>query len=264
MSVQSDRPCERAFVSAALGADRGGDALDATGTRAAADLAMERYAAGDDDAFEVVYDALAARVHGYLRRHVRDAHQCDDLLQETFLRMHRARGTFLKGGAVLPWAFAIARRLVLDQVRRDRRAPRVVSDAVPGPAPGGQPRRSPRAGRRSSVSSRTDLAATLARLPDSQRAAFDLLKREGLTLAEAAAILGVTVTAVKLRAHRAYVSLRGTVGEHLGGLEETVTLMTSSSAVSRSGATRSDAACWRQYGPSRRRPARRCGGARGC
>ena len=36
------------------------------------------------------------------------------------------------------------------------------------------------------------------------------------------AILGVTVTAVKLRAHRAYASLRRSVGEHLGGLEETV------------------------------------------
>ena len=76
------------------------------------------------------------------------------------------------------------------------------------------------------MSSRDRLAATLARLPDSQRAAFDLLKREGLTLAEAAAILGVTVTAVKLRAHRAYVSLRGTLRDHLGDLPETLTLMT--------------------------------------
>jgi RNA polymerase sigma-70 factor (ECF subfamily) len=214
------RSGDRAIASATLGADRGGDAHDATGTRTAADLAMERYAAGEDDAFELVYDALADRVRGYLRRHVWDVQQCDDLVQETFLRMHRARGTFLTGGAVLPWAFAIARRLMLDQFRRDRRAPRVVSDAVPGPPPAVSP-----TGRPDQVIEAGELAdrlaATLARLPDSQRAAFDLLKREGLTLAEAAAILGVTVTAVKLRAHRAYVSLRGTLRDHLGELPET-------------------------------------------
>ena len=60
------------------------------------------------------------------------------------------------------------------------------------------------------------LAGALARLPDSQRTAFELLKQDGLTLAEAAAVLGVTVTAVKLRAHRAYESLRAALGEDVG------------------------------------------------
>ena len=44
------------------------------------------------------------------------------------------------------------------------------------------------------------LAGALTRLPDSQRIAFELLKADGLTLAEAAAVLGISVTAVKLRA----------------------------------------------------------------
>jgi RNA polymerase sigma-70 factor (ECF subfamily) len=39
------------------------------------------------------------------------------------------------------------------------------------------------------------------------------LKQDGLTLAEAAAVLGITATAVKLRAHRAYESLRAALGE---------------------------------------------------
>ncbi len=237
MSVQSDgfeggrnrrsdhamttRSGDHAIGSAALGADRGEGVLDATGTRAAGDLAMERYAAGDDDAFAAVYDALAARVRGYLRRHVRDAHRCDDLLQETFLRMHRARGTFVKGGAVLPWALAIARRLMLDQVRRDRRASCLVSDAISSrsltPSPVAHPEHLVEA---RELAGR--LADAVARLPDSQRSAFELLKREGLTLTEAAGVLGVTVTAVKLRAHRAYTSVRGTIRQYLGGLKETV------------------------------------------
>jgi RNA polymerase sigma-70 factor (ECF subfamily) len=172
---------------------------------------MERYAGGDAAAFEELYDALAGRLHAYLRRHVRDAHGCDDLLQETFLRMHKARGTFVTGAAVLPWAFAIARRLVLDRVRRDRRTPGV-DDVDPDPmSPLGAADRPEQVVEAREVARR--LAGALARLPESQRTAFELLKQDGLTLAEAAEVLGVTVTAVKLRAHRAYESIRAALGE---------------------------------------------------
>jgi RNA polymerase sigma-70 factor (ECF subfamily) len=126
--------------------------------------------------------------------------------------MHKARGTFVSGAAVLPWAFAIARRLVLDQVRRDRRSPRVVDEVDPVPAsPAGATDR-PEHFVEARESARR-LAGALARLPDSQRTVFELLKEDGLTLTEAAAVLGVTVTAVKLRAHRAYEFLRAALGE---------------------------------------------------
>ena len=59
----------------------------------------------------------------------------------------------------------------------------------------------------------------LAKLPTSQRAAFELIKQEGLTVAEAAQVLGTTVAAVKLRAHRAYEALRAALGEIDAGLE---------------------------------------------
>jgi len=179
---------------------------------AAGDAAMERYAAGDDAAFEALYDALAGRLYAYLRRHVPDPHGCDDLVQETFLRMHRARGTFMTGAPVLPWAFAIARRLVVDRGRRDRRAPSGMDDVDPEPAsPVGATDRPEQVAEAREVARR--LAQALARLPASQRSAFELLKQDGLTLAEAAAVLGVTVTAVKLRAHRAYESIRAALGE---------------------------------------------------
>jgi len=178
----------------------------------AGDAAMERYAAGDDAAFEALYDALAGRLYAYLRRHVPDPHGCDDLVQETFLRMHRARGTFMTGAPVLPWAFAIARRLVVDRGRRDRRAPSGMDDVDPEPAsPVGATDRPEQVAEAREVARR--LAQALARLPASQRSAFELLKQDGLTLAEAAAVLGVTVTAVKLRAHRAYESIRAALGE---------------------------------------------------
>jgi RNA polymerase sigma-70 factor (ECF subfamily) len=179
--------------------------------RTASDAAMDRYAAGDDSAFEELYDTLADRLHAYIRRYVTGSHDCDDILQETFLRMHKARGAFIAGAAVVPWAFAIARRLVLDRARRDGRTPSSVTDLDVDVL---------------AASDRTDeivdareaarrLTRAFARMPDSQRAAFELLKQDGLTLAEAAEVLGVSVTAVKLRAHRAYQSIRAALGEEV-------------------------------------------------
>ena len=54
----------------------------------------------------------------------------------------------------------------------------------------------------------TKVKRELARLPEAQRVAFRMVREEGLSLAEAAAALGTTVAAVKLRAHRAYEALR--------------------------------------------------------
>jgi len=189
-------------------------------TATAADAAMERYASGDDAAFEALYDALAARLYSYLRRCVSDSHRCDDLLQEAFLRIHKARGTFVTGAAVLPWAFAIARRLVLDQARRDGRSPVVVRDIDAIDSQPASVRADPDRPEQlvEAQESARRLAGALARLPESQRAAFELLKQDGLSLAEAAAVLGVTVMAVKLRAHRAYDALRAVLGEDVGSL----------------------------------------------
>jgi RNA polymerase sigma-70 factor, ECF subfamily len=186
------------------------------------DAAMERYARGDDGMFEQIYDAVAARLLAYLRRHVRDFDRCRDLLQETFLHIHRSRGTFLPGAAVMPWAFAIARRLVIDEARRESRAPPLADLSDPLLSDFAE------------IASHDDRAVEegelvrcflheLARLPERQRTAFELLKQEGLTLAEAAQVLGVTTTAVKLRAHRAYVTLRAALGIAAARLTEATT-----------------------------------------
>jgi RNA polymerase sigma-70 factor (ECF subfamily) len=181
--------------------------------RAEADIAMERYAGGDDASFGVVYDALSPRLYGYLLRQTRQRARADDLLQQTMLHIHRARASFIPGAEVTPWAFAIARRLLVDGMRRGKRE--VLSDdgeIDPGPD------RGPMA---DEVAQARELAVRidgiLAKLPQSQRAAFELIKHEGLSVAEAAQVLGTTVAAVKLRAHRAYEALRGALGDVMGG-----------------------------------------------
>src|SRR5262245_61205531 len=85
-----------------------------------ADAAMERYANGDNAAFAELYDAIAPRLVGFLRKATRDGVATEDLMQQTFLQIHRARGSFIPGAPVMPWALAIAKRLMIDGARRQR------------------------------------------------------------------------------------------------------------------------------------------------
>jgi RNA polymerase sigma-70 factor (ECF subfamily) len=174
-----------------------------------ADQAMERYAAGDDSAFAELYDCLAPRLYDFLVRQCRDRAHAEDLLQQTLLRMHRARGSFIPGASVLPWAFAIARRLFLDGVRAGRRETLTPDEEL---------RETPAAAPAADAMYEADetarrLDGELKRLPESQRVAFVLVKQQGLSVAEAAEALGISVAAVKLRAHRAYQALRAVLKE---------------------------------------------------
>jgi RNA polymerase sigma-70 factor (ECF subfamily) len=178
-----------------------------------ANAAMERYARGNDAAFADVYDAIAPRIHGFLLRQTRDPVAADDLLQKTLLQIHRKRGTYVAGLAVLPWAYAIARRLCIDEFRRRRTdtlwSARELADdhSLVGAAPDDE------VGYRQLLQL---LETELQSLPETQRAAFELLRIEGLTHDQAAQVLGTTVNAVKLRAFRAYSAIRAVLGAEPG------------------------------------------------
>lgn len=174
---------------------------------AALNAAMDRYACGDARAFTALHEGLHPRLHGYLLRMTGSPATAADLVQETFLRMHRARATFASGGAVLPWAYAIARNVHHDHARaaRLRQTERLPSDPGAEPADGG-------GGDAESAAIAAQAARVveevLSRLPSSQREAFILIRYEGLSVQDAAAVLGATPSAVKLRAFRAYEALR--------------------------------------------------------
>jgi RNA polymerase sigma-70 factor (ECF subfamily) len=179
------------------------------------DEAMSRYAQGEAAAFSVVYDEVAPRLERFLHRHLREKAAVEDLIQQTFLQMHGARGSFIIGAEVLPWAFAIARRLMIDSGRKSkmRREERLEMDgdelAAGLPAPAAVTGEEMLYAREAS----SRLAAAFGRLSEPQRSAFELVKTEGLSHAEAATILGTTVTGIKLRVHRAYLALRAALGE---------------------------------------------------
>jgi RNA polymerase sigma-70 factor (ECF subfamily) len=183
------------------------DALAATEVAelAAADRAMERYADGDEQAFREVFAALGARLQRFLRRLNGSDELARDQLQETLLRIHQARGAFRRGSPVLPWAYTIARNVFLDSLRARRRAPPLlpVDDASSETAISAEAE--------SEVAAREAARAVdraLSTMSPARREAFVLLRFEGLSVADAAEVLGVSDNAVKLRAFQAYELIR--------------------------------------------------------
>ena len=178
------------------------------------DRAMARFAGGEDGALAEVYDLGAPAVFTFLLRLSNDRPLAEDLTQETFLRIHRARGLYRSGAAVLPWAYTIARRLFLDSVRARRpevgQSTTIDGDSETDPAhrePIGQMPSAEEMLADAELAQAVDDA--LAKIPEAQASAFRLLKGEGLSVAEAAAVMGTSKGVVKLRAHRAYLALRG-------------------------------------------------------
>jgi RNA polymerase sigma-70 factor (ECF subfamily) len=178
----------------------------------ALDRAMSRYADGEDTAFGEVFTALAPRLQAFLRRLSGSEELAADLVQETFLRMHRARGSFAKNGAVLPWAYAIARNCYVSHARSFKaKVARSSVDVTEHELPTGLDQSAEEA---ASAKQRAQIVErTLAAMSAANREAFILIRFEGQSVADAAQILGATEGAVKLRAFRAYEQLREALGQ---------------------------------------------------
>jgi RNA polymerase sigma-70 factor (ECF subfamily) len=172
------------------------------------DRLMDRYARGDDAALDELYRLSAPRLRAFLARLCADLALADDLTQDAFLRVHAARGTFAAGAPALPWMFAIARNSYRDHLRREqvRRAHRATTVAEASSI-----RTMPEDGGDRAAMARQMLGVVqqaLMGLPVRQREAFVLLRFEGLSLAEAALVLGATQAAAKILVHRAYVVVK--------------------------------------------------------
>ena len=89
---------------------------------AALDCLMARYQQADPEAPAALIGALSPALLRFFRtQDLTNREQADDLLQETWLRIHRVRHTYRPGQPVLPWVYAIARRVRVDGYRRTRR-----------------------------------------------------------------------------------------------------------------------------------------------
>ena len=171
---------------------------------------MAAYAAGDAAAFERLFGALAPRVLAFFVRSLGDRAVAEDLLQQTFLKLHRNRTSYDPTRGARPWIFTIAARLRADELRRRGRS-REDSDEAPEDRGAGAVAAEFAAQRQSAASSEGRAAAVqeaLVQLSERQRTILHLHRFEGLTFAEIGESLGLSEGAVKLRAFRAYERLR--------------------------------------------------------
>ncbi|MCA9539132.1 MAG: sigma-70 family RNA polymerase sigma factor [Myxococcales bacterium] len=165
--------------------------------------AMARYADGDPAGFHEVYEALAPVVIRCMRRWIADGALAEDLVQETFLRVHRARDRYRTGAPVGPWVLTIARRLAIDALRRRGAARDVLTSEGRLPEPGEAP---PEPEEDEALIA--EVRAAVADLPESLRVVVAMHKLDEVPLAEVAAALGLREGAVRVRAHRGYKRLR--------------------------------------------------------
>ncbi len=175
---------------------------------------MERYQQADPESPAALVVALSPPLLRFFRSQVASREHADDLLQETWLRIHRVRHTYRPGEPVSPWVYAIARRVRIDGYRRTLRI------TMHETAMGVMPERSAPVESGNSVPAFDTLVAAL---PEGQREVLTMLKVGGLSLDEVARATSSTVGAVKQKAHRAYEKLRKLLEIHPnGGLREEI------------------------------------------
>lgn len=155
-----------------------------------------------------LFEAHHDRIYRYILRMMRSPAEAEDLTQETFLRAFRHREALRDPLAVRGWLYRIATHACLDRLRQRR--PTVSLDSSEGAGES-----------RSVVSTSPSVLETVEReetslcvqrcldfLPDHYRAAILLYEAHSLTAREIADLLGLKLTTVKMRLHRAHEMLQ--------------------------------------------------------
>jgi RNA polymerase sigma-70 factor, ECF subfamily len=161
---------------------------------------MVRYQTGDLAAARSLVERISPQLHRFLGAQTANRTDADDLLQDAWLRIHLARHTYRPERPLLPWIYAIARRVRVDHyrtaVRTRSREERWDELAEERAAPESDARRA------------DQLEELLAPLSESQRETLELLKVAGMSLEEVAQATSCSVGSVKQKVHRAYEKLR--------------------------------------------------------
>jgi RNA polymerase sigma-70 factor, ECF subfamily len=160
---------------------------------------MARYQQGDFAAATALIGRLSPQLHRFFVVQSTCRGDAEDLLQETWLRIHKVRHTYRSGEPLLPWLYAIARHIRVDHFRKTIRTTALEHPLEEMPEVASSQTRS---------SDTPDLQALLAPLPESQREVIEMMKVAGMSLEEVARATSSSVGSVKQKAHRAYENLR--------------------------------------------------------
>jgi RNA polymerase sigma-70 factor (ECF subfamily) len=182
---------------------------------------MLAYAAGDASAFDRLYARHKGALYRYVLRHCASAGVADELFQDVWMNVIRARASYLPAARFGSWLFTLAHNRIVDHWRASGQATLVTLDdddeTVASSALVSPPHDEPDA-RASASEASARLRAALAALPPLQRDAFLLHQESGLSLAEIGHLTGVGVETVKSRVRYAVARLRAALpelGEHV-------------------------------------------------
>lgn len=171
---------------------------------------MAAYRAGTVSAFEEIYDRYAKRLFAYFLSHFRERRRAEELMQETLLRVHRGREGYAPGRALAGWIFGIAANLRKDELRLRGRRP---GDEGAAPLPdslvsllGGIEETERRVDAESAM-------RVVERLPEIDRDIVIMHTLGGLRFPEVAQATGLSLSAVKSRALRAYQKIAQQMGD---------------------------------------------------
>ncbi len=168
---------------------------------------MAAYAKGDSSAFRELFARHSPVLLRVMRHQLRRPEDARDLVQQTFLQLHRARLDFREGAQLRPWLFTIAMNLKREYFRRAGRRPEspLELDGRADPAVG------PRG--HEQLEAMEEVHYALGQLPDDQREVITLHWLAGVPLPDVAQMVGASLSAVKVRAHRGYAQMRRALGE---------------------------------------------------
>ena len=167
---------------------------------------MREYQSGRFEAFDEIYASIAPPLRRYLLSQARDAAKADDLLQETFLQIHRARHTYDPSYPLMPWANAIARHVWLMDRRMLSRRPWAPDDVTEMELP-------VRADT-ASFADRSEVRRALRDVAPARRDAVIQHHLLGFSFKEIADRAGIAETAAKLRSSRGIAQLRALLKGH--------------------------------------------------
>ena len=159
------------------------------------------YQGGSLDAFQEIYAQLAPGVRRYLSHLAYGSDIADDLLQETFLQMHRSRAAYNPAYAVRPWVFGLARNVFLMNRRAARRWAEVHDSRQDLPDFLVLPEVD-------KLGSRDEVRTCIAGLAPDQAEALLLHHEWGFSFDEIAGMLGISAPAARARASRGMAELR--------------------------------------------------------
>jgi RNA polymerase sigma-70 factor (ECF subfamily) len=175
---------------------------------------VERARAGDEQAFEELFERHRRRVALIASRFFRNRHQIEEVVQESFTKAFFALGEFSnrRDASFAAWLARISFNACYDELRRQRRRPESALNEVTEEESARLRERLRATGSsndaESAVVSRDLAAKLLSRLSPEDRLVLVMLDVEGLTVAEIAGLMGWTGSKVKVRAHRARAHLR--------------------------------------------------------